>query len=67
MDALYTVILIRGVKGWRKWDHNSYEAAIKRAEALGELHGAPVLARSGVFIIDAAKFYSEARDEENDS
>lgn len=70
-DTCYatTVILMKGHKGERQWEHDTTEAALRRADALVEMHGRRHTCYQEVLVpdigwqiwVDASHYYDSKR------
>lgn len=54
---MYTVRLVRGSKATVSWDHETRQAAKRRVMALTDLHSCDYEEESGVFTVDASRYY----------
>lgn len=56
------VILKRGKKDTRQWEHEDLRSAMQRAFALAELHSARIsTSRVKELVVDASHYYGEKR------
>lgn len=59
---MYTVTFIRGPKATKRYAHETFRAARRRADALADLHSVDYTEDGDVLTVDCSEFYQRGAD-----